>query len=630
MTSHAEFNYLWPIGDTTVRNPHRMKDALAALYDSPLNGNISDSKGKRDLAILWKKSKVIDYKGVEEKKGTRNNIGKWCMTLSRFGFITPKLTHNLKSPIDPALALITKDIEDLTGRPYEVTHSGRRLIESDDIIEENECILRALICYRTLSPLNLNDANPIEEKFANSFSPLKFVLDIIHELERLGLKSSITSDEYALFIQTSLPSEGIDNVTSRIADYRKMRKKGNIKDLNRSIENSIARRAGKNWSATHKDLYDRTNCAFFHLKGSGLFYESSGRGIELFESQKTLADFIRNQYVEYSSFEDYLRTLMYGGTLPVDDKSTAISIIEDLRKKLNDKGIKISSPDLGKSTNIAVLHKTRHRLQKKLMEEEERIYASEQVDNVEEILGYFEIIPKNTDRGRSKKISNGKKLKVRGNERPAYLEWAVWRAFLAIGDICNAPWNARKFQVSREFMPLRHAPPRVPDMVFEFENAVVVVEVTLTSSSRQEAAEGEPVRRHVADYVKDSSKAVYGLFIAPEIDNNTAHTFIDGNWYFSDNDRRHLEIVPVTLSDFGLFLKAVVGKQGYASNELIQLILECRRMSNAERYAPVWKKSISSRFVRLHEAQSFGDGEAGSRDTCSCQVDLFDANEGSA
>lgn len=627
MTSRANFNYIWTIGDTTVRNPHRMRDALVALYGSPLNGNISDSKGKRDLAILWKNSGVIDYEGVEEKKGTTNNIGKWCMTLSRFGFITPKLTYgNLKGPIDPKLMPITKDIEGLTGRPYEITRSGRRLIESDDIIEENECILRSLICYRTLSPLNLNDTRPIEEKFADSFCPLKFVLDIIYELERSGLNSNITSDEYALLIQTSLPSDGIDNVTSRIIDYRKMRKKGNIKDLNKHISDNIGKRVGKSWDATYRDLLDRTNCAFFHLKGSGLFYESSNRGIELFESQKILANFIRNQYVEDSSFEDYLKTLMYGGTLPVDDKNTAIGIIKDLKEKLNDKGIKTSSPNLNKETDIEVFHKTRHKLQKRLMEAEERIYADKQINDIEEILGYFEIIPKRNSRGSSKTISNGKKIVVRGNERPAYLEWAVWRAFLAIGDICNSPWNARKFQVDRGFMPLRHAPSRVPDMVFEFEDAVVVVEVTLTNNSRQEAAEGEPVRRHVAEYAKTSSKAVYGLFIAPEIDNNTAHTFIDGNWYFSDSDRRHLEIVPVTLSDFGLFLKAVVGKQRYASSKLIQLIFECRRMSNAERYAPVWRKSISSRFEHICGSQPFGEVEPDSKDTIRSQVGLFDTN----
>ena len=39
-------------------------------------------------------------------------------------------------------------------------------------------------------------------------------------------------------------------------------------------------------------------------------------------------------------------------------------------------------------------------------------------------------------------------------------------------------------------------------MIFEFDDYVIVVEVTLSTNSRQEAMEGEPVRRHVADLVQ--------------------------------------------------------------------------------------------------------------------------------
>ncbi len=90
-------------------------------------------------------------------------------------------------------------------------------------------------------------------------------------------------------------------------------------------------------------------------------------------------------------------------------------------------------------------------------------------------------------------------------------------------------------------------------MIFEFEDFVFVVEVTLTSSSRQEAAEGEPVRRHVAKYVDDyelKGKRVYGLFIANNINTNTAETFRIGVWYRNDDSQLSVQIVPITLEDF--------------------------------------------------------------------------------
>ena len=52
----------------------------------------------------------------------------------------------------------------------------------------------------------------------------------------------------------------------------------------------------------------------------------------------------------------------------------------------------------------------------------------------------------------------------------------------------------------------------------------ILTEVTLSTSSRQEAMEGEPVRRHVSDAVLKYDKPVYGMFIAVRIDTNTAET----------------------------------------------------------------------------------------------------------
>ena len=59
----------------------------------------------------------------------------------------------------------------------------------------------------------------------------------------------------------------------------------------------------------------------------------------------------------------------------------------------------------------------------------------------------------------------------------------------------------------------------------------ILTEVTMSTSSRQEAMEGEPVRRHVSDAVLKYDKPVYGMFIAVRIDTNTAETFRHGIWY---------------------------------------------------------------------------------------------------
>lgn len=46
---------------------------------------------------------------------------------------------------------------------------------------------------------------------------------------------------------------------------------------------------------------------------------------------------------------------------------------------------------------------------------------------------------------------------------------------------------------------------------------MILTEVTMSTSSRQEAMEGEPVRRHVSDAVLNYNKPVYGLFLQSEL-----------------------------------------------------------------------------------------------------------------
>jgi hypothetical protein len=132
-------------------------------------------------------------------------------------------------------------------------------------------------------------------------------------------------------------------------------------------------------------------------------------------------------------------------------------------------------------------------------------------------------------------------------------------------------------------------------MVFEFEDAVIVVEVTLTRSSRQEAAEGEPVRRHVAEYaeqfVDNPDKRVFGLFIAIDIDSNTAHTFRYGEWYRADDSKIVLDIVPMRLSHFQDLLRAGQTDLDAMPEKLVAILKECRSWATQE--APEWKRRIA-------------------------------------
>lgn len=142
-----------------------------------------------------------------------------------------------------------------------------------------------------------------------------------------------------------------------------------------------------------------------------------------------------------------------------------------------------------------------------------------------------------------------------------------------------------------------------PDLIFEFDDFVIVVEVTLTDNSRQEAAEGELVRRHVAELVShyradlmayygaQSGKPVYGLFIANRIDSNTAETFRIGVWFTRTDDKMRLDIIPLTLAQFKAFFEALF-TSGRVEVGLIRELLDLCGGLRPAHEAPAWKREI--------------------------------------
>ncbi len=58
---------------------------------------------------------------------------------------------------------------------------------------------------------------------------------------------------------------------------------------------------------------------------------------------------------------------------------------------------------------------------------------------------------------------------------PAYFEWVLWRAFLAINSLANKPYEARRYKIDQDFLPVGTAPGGGPDLIFEFEDFVIVV-----------------------------------------------------------------------------------------------------------------------------------------------------------
>lgn len=98
-------------------------------------------------------------------------------------------------------------------------------------------------------------------------------------------------------------------------------------------------------------------------------------------------------------------------------------------------------------------------------------------------------------------------------DTPLMLEWNSWRAMTMLdgGDI-KANLKFDDFG-----NPMSTAQGNMADIVCDYGDFGLTVEVTMQGGQRQYETEGEPVTRHLAKYKRETEKPAYCLFIAPNI-----------------------------------------------------------------------------------------------------------------
>ncbi|MDD2189340.1 MAG: AlwI family type II restriction endonuclease [Eubacteriales bacterium] len=573
----------WAFGNTTVRNPLRIRSGLIALKGSTLNGHLIGKEQELKFAELLDAVNVVE---IRDHSRDYSDMGrKWRSCFSQLGFITHKFSRNTGLGEVEELILQAKEhIENctLSGLPFEVTPSGGRLINAESFPEQQECFLRALLAYEIPSAIETNNGS-------EPFMPLFFVLQVLKELlSRTDQGLSYVEMGILQAFRTHDQNE-IINIVNTISEYRVAYNGANGTVAKRAVDRETLTKFTQPMGIQFESLKDYADLNFRYLRYTGLF-SFKGRRLIFNPDKQSIVDAILLQGVNLISDQDeqYLATLWSGAILPTDNETNALSEIEKYKHLLINEGISETSlPALPPNATVADMNMLRLRFEEMHHEQLELQYASLQAQEpyLSEIITYL----KKLDNQRDEDTSNLETI----DDKAAYLEWAVWRAFLAIDSLVNPAYEARRFKVDQDFYPVGCAPGKGPDMIFVFDDFALVVEVTLTSSSRQEASEGEPVRRHVAvekeRIARESGKPVYGLFLAGTIDNNTAETFRIGVWY-NDDTPEFINIIPLTLRQF-VQIMDLFRRKAFSVSGLRQLLDCCLIPRNA--HAPAWKKEIA-------------------------------------
>lgn len=425
---------------------------------------------------------------------------------------------------------------------YILTPAGHALLTNR---RKDEVLLRQLLKFQVPSPYH----KPTSK--AASFW-IKPYLEMLRLVRTLG---TLKFDELQIFGMQLTDWHDFDNIVRRIDEFRikKAEYKGNYRrfkteylrnELIRIFNDRILRGETKTRESSdaslHKFLQTQSNnmrdyadACFRYLRSTGLVNVSHiGKSLSIVPERIEDVDYILQTVDRDPIFidneKDYVTYLGSADTprLLTDDRQRLITRLS------------IEFPDAIVSQNADLT--ALKNLLADLTEQKKAENLNKQVMDIKDYKLYDDI--QNTF------------LQIENNElydASLMLEWNTWRAMTMLdgGDI-KANLNFDDFG-----NPLSTAQGNVADIVCDYGEYMLIIEVTMSTGQKQYEMESEPVSRHLGKMKKTCGKPCYCLFVAPTINEaSVAHFFALHNMNISYYGGKST-IIPLPLNIFQKMLE---------------------------------------------------------------------------
>ena len=434
------------------------------------------------------------------------------------------------------------------------TISKKIKLEYEINSEQKDIFSKSL--YYQLQPSILN---PFPKYYKGEIiRPLQLWIRIILELKKKSLEPLLTQVEMAVIVIT-YRTNYIEPIIKEIQEYRS-KKKGKERKFAKAWYEK------KGGEEKFETVWTYADPNFAYAESTGLF-NRVGRKIIFNKDKLDIINIIsKEKPLNYSDEKKYLTNFWSGQLLPFENfefiKEQATKNYSFLKDKLKYEIPKVEEK-INSSTEVKSIS---YKIEDKILELKEIEFFKEQRHKTEEIV---------------KTLSNIETDQISYNgfdfePEPEHLEWIVWRAFLAINSFKNEIKNSRGFKVDNNFLPTHHAAGGKEDLIFEFNDFVLLVEVTYKTGHVQFEDETGQVYRHTINVMKKfKEKEVYCLFLAPKINTNLVKGFMD---YFMDNENEefHGKIVPMEINKFTTIFDKLFHKKKELTPSIIKEILnEC-------------------------------------------------------
>lgn len=412
----------------------------------------------------------------------------------------------------------------------------------------DEIFLRQLLKFQIPSPYHI----PTERAAAFSVKPY---LEIFRLIRHLG---SLSFDELKMFALQLTDYHRFPEIIAKIERFRclKTENKGNYKQFVtdyfvKELEDIYAEEIASNHISTREsrvvsidkflstkasNMRDYADACIRYLRATGMVNVSHiGKTLSIVGEKKKDVDFFlentpREPYL-YDSLENYVNYLG-SSTLPKLLTDNHANLVDKLRKYF---------PRIKVDENAAV--ENLKQLYADLLEDRKKVVLENEIENLKAFKQYDDIQEK------FKQITKGQLY-----DAPLMFEWNVWRAMTMLdGGRIKANLSFDDFG-----KPLSVAKGNMSDIICDYGEFRLSVEVTLASGQRQYETEGEPVSRHLGRLKKADNRPVYCLFIAPKINEACiAHFFMLHKMNVSYYGGRST-IVPLSLNVFqGMLEKSI-------------------------------------------------------------------------
>lgn len=447
-----------------------------------------------------------------------------------------------------------------------------------------EIFLRQLLKFQLPSPYHKET-----EKTAGTFYVRPY-LEILRLIRELGY---LTFDELKLFGMQLTDYREFDDIVDKIIDFRgeKEKRKGQYKKFLeektlRELPEVYARRIASGETKTRESMdasldkfiatqksnwRDYADACFRYLRYTGLVSIShKNKSISFFPERLKEVDFILQNvprepghFADEAAYKEYL----FNPSLPVLYTDDRANLMETLS------AFGFTAPELrGKSLE------TLKDLRDEYVKRRKETLVEKEIEDLKSYKLYQEI--RETYQGIVKKEYY---------DAPLMFEYNTWRAMTMLdgGDI-HGNFNTDDFG-----QPLSTAAGNQADIVCDYGDYDMVVEVTLQSGQKQYETEGEPVARHRGQHCKEAKKDTYCLFIAPKVNEAAFTHFFFLNQIPSPYYGGKSKIIPLSLEQFSeLLARAAQSKTRPTPAELKKFLDSAMDESVIAKGQEEWAKHI--------------------------------------